>query len=111
MNGYAHRSHEILSAQQASNEIEVHALTSPWYPERKTLDNALELDGITYHRCLHPALLPSSGGVFKRLAARRGRKKRERYNSNMRGIWIFKAMLEPFALLTEEKIISKHFVE
>ena len=111
MNGYAHRSHEILSAQQASNEIEVHALTSPWYPERKTLDNALELDGITYHRCLHPALLPSSGGVFKRLAARRGRKKRERYNSNMRGIWIFKVMLEPFALLTEEKIISKHFVE
>jgi glycosyltransferase involved in cell wall biosynthesis len=111
MNGYAHRSHEILSAQQASKDIEVHALTSPWYPERKTLDNTLELDGITYHRCLHPALTPPSGGVFKRLAARRGRKKREKYNSNIRGVWIFKAMLEPFALLTEEKIIIKHFVE
>ena len=111
MNGYAHRSHEILTAQQASNKVDVHALTSPWYPERKTLDNSLELDGITYHRCLHPALVPPSGGIFKRFIARRGRKKRERYNSNMRGIWIFKAISEPFALLMEEKIIIKHFTQ
>ncbi len=142
MNGYAHRSHEILIAQLNTNQIEVHALTSPWYPERKTLDAPLELEGITYHRCLHPALLPASGGLFKRSIAKRGKRKRSKYNPQQKmqvskvtkgvGFVFYRSIMltkkyiirpiirisrrikprfEPFALLTEEKIIIKHFVE
>ncbi len=82
MNGYAHRTHEILTAQQSNGGAEVFALTSPWYPERMTLDEDTTIDGITYRRCLHPALQEKSGSLGKRWVARRGLKKRERYNSS-----------------------------
>jgi len=50
VNGYAVRTHKILSNQ--SNELV--ALTSPWYPNRDTMIDDFEIDGVKYYRTIHP---------------------------------------------------------
>ena len=53
-NGYAIRSHMILKHQNQTDDIEVFAITSPFYPSRISMSTSVEHDGITYVRCKHP---------------------------------------------------------
>ena len=50
VNGYAIRTQKILSNQ--SNELV--GLTSPWYPNRESMIDDLEIDGVKYYRTIHP---------------------------------------------------------
>ena len=50
VNGYAIRTQKILSNQ--SNELV--GLTSPWYPNRESMIDDVEIDGIKYYRTKHP---------------------------------------------------------
>ena len=50
VNGYAVRTQKILSNQ--SNESI--GLTSPWYPERESMIESYQIDGVNYLRTIHP---------------------------------------------------------
>ena len=50
VNGYAIRTQKILSNQ--SNELV--GLTSPWYPNRESMIDDVEIDGVKYYRTKHP---------------------------------------------------------
>ena len=50
VNGYAIRTQKILSNQ--SNELV--GLTSPWYPNRESMIDDFEIDGVKYYRTIHP---------------------------------------------------------
>ena len=50
VNGYAVRTQKILSNQ--SNESV--GLTSPWYPERESMIESYQIDGVNYLRTIHP---------------------------------------------------------
>ncbi len=52
VNGYAIRTQKILSNQ--SNELV--GLTSPWYPNRESMIDDFEIDGVKYYRTIHPQL-------------------------------------------------------
>ena len=52
VNGYAIRTQMILRHQ--SKSLDVIGLTSPWYPQRETMIEDFELEGIYYHRTIHP---------------------------------------------------------
>ena len=53
-NGYAIRSHMIAKHQNLIDNLEVHAITSPFYPQKATMADDFVIDGISYHRCKHP---------------------------------------------------------
>ena len=55
-NGYAIRSHMIVKHQNQIEDMEVHAITSPFYPNRQLMQEDIEHDGINYVRCKHPIL-------------------------------------------------------
>ena len=63
VNGYAVRTHNILTTQKKINNIEPVGLTSPWYPDRESMAEPCLMDDITYHRCLHPARIDSVSGL------------------------------------------------
>ena len=50
VNGYAIRTQKILRNQ--SNESI--GLTSPWYPERESMVESYQIDGVNYLRTTHP---------------------------------------------------------
>ena len=50
VNGYAIRTQKILSNQ--TNELV--GLTSPWYPNRESMIDDFEIDGVKYYRTIHP---------------------------------------------------------
>lgn len=52
VNGYAIRTQMILKHQKSS--MNVIGLTSPWYPQRESMINEYQLDGIDYYRTKHP---------------------------------------------------------
>ena len=52
VNGYAIRTQMILKHQKSS--MNVIGLTSPWYPQRESMIDEYQLDGIHYHRTIHP---------------------------------------------------------
>jgi len=54
LNGYAVRTHDLLSAQFDSGMVEPIGLTSPFYPERESLIESVKVDDILYLRCPHP---------------------------------------------------------
>ena len=57
-NGYAIRSHMILKHQLQLDGIEVHAITSPFYPNRELMQEEIVHDSIQYVRCKHPSFIP-----------------------------------------------------
>ena len=73
VNGYAVRTHNILTTQMATDGVEPIGLTSPWYPDRESMAEPIEIDGITYHRCLHPSRMQSNTGMGMKWSAARGR--------------------------------------
>ena len=56
-NGYAIRSHMIAKHQNNLEGIEVHAITSPFYPNRESMQKKIVHDNIEYVRCKHPYFL------------------------------------------------------
>ena len=56
-NGYAIRSHMILKYQLQLDGIEIHAITSPFYPNRELMQEEIVHDSIHYVRCRHPSFV------------------------------------------------------
>lgn len=50
VNGYAIRTQKILSNQPNG----LVGLTSPWYPNRESMVDDFEVDGVNYYRTIHP---------------------------------------------------------
>lgn len=117
VNGYAVRTHGLMKAYTKLPGIEVVGLTSPWYPDRETMLEPLELDGITYHRCLHPARMESKNGIGMKWTAGRGEARIAGSTGfTIKPIWkrtismLFKP-LRPGWSWIEERILFKYFTE
>ena len=115
VNGYAVRTHGLMKAYSGLPNIEVVGLTSPWYPDRDSMTEPIEMDGIIYRRCLHPARMKSVKGTGMKWSASRGKDRisgSEGFAS--KPLWrralslLFKPLRPGWAWL-EEKIIFKHF--
>ena len=115
VNGYAVRTHGLMKAYSELPNIEVVGLTSPWYPDRESLIETLELDEITYHRCLHPARMKEIRGVGMKWTASRGRDKiagSEGFAKKptwKKILQLASKPLRPGWSWIEERIIFKHF--
>ena len=115
VNGYAVRTHGLMKAYSELPNIEVVGLTSPWYPDRDSMAEPIEMDGINYRRCLHPARMKSVKGTAMKWSASRG-KDRIAGSAGFasKPLWrralslLFKPLRPGWAWL-EEKIIFKHF--
>ena len=117
VNGYAIRTHGLLKAYSSIPSIEVVGLTSPWYPDRDTMVEPIEMDGIMYHRCLHPARQGSVRGVGMKWIAARGNARIEgSAGFASKPLWkrAMKLALKPlrpgFSWI-EEKIMFRYFEE
>ena len=117
VNGYAVRTHGLMKAYSELPNIEVVGLTSPWYPDRESLIEMLELDEITYHRCLHPARMKEIRGVGMKWTASRGKDKiagSEGFAKKPTWKKIFQLASKPLRpgwSWIEERIIFKHFTK
>ena len=115
VNGYAVRTQGLLKAYSETGKIEPVGLTSPWYPERESMAEPTEVDGITYHRCLHPARMKSTSGVGMKWSAGRGRDRiagSEGFAAKplwRRALHFALKPLRPGWSWIEERILFKHF--
>ena len=117
VNGYAIRTHGLLKAYSSIPSIEVVGLTSPWYPDRDTMVEPIEMDGIMYHRCLHPTRQGSVRGVGMKWIAARGNARIEGsagFASKplwKRAMQLALKPLRPGFSWIEEKIMFRYFEE
>ena len=130
VNGYAVRTHALLHAQLESEKISVIGLTSPWYPERESLIEDYNFEGVNYIRTIHPAHLSGRLSIPMRWVSGRGMKKIAKINSKSeinqntsllnrivgtmkyvtrRFLLPFTAFIRPFFSWIEERILFKHF--
>ena len=115
VNGYAVRTHNIMTAQMTFNDVEPIGLTSPWYPDRESMVKPSQIDDITYHRCLHPARMKSVSGMGMKWSASRGRDRIAGSSGfSAKPLWrrILHFTLKPLRpgwSWMEEKILFKHF--
>ena len=104
-----------MKAYSELPNVEVVGLTSPWYPNKDSMATPIEMDGITYHRCLHPARMPSVKGTAMKWSASRGRDRMagsEGFASKplwRRGLSLLFKPLRPGWSWLEERVIFKHF--
>lgn len=104
-----------MKAYSELPNVEVVGLTSPWYPDKDSMAKPIEMDGIAYHRCLHPARMPSVKGTAMKWSASRGRDRiagSEGFASKplwRRGLSLLFKPLRPGWSWLEERIIFKHF--
>jgi len=117
VNGYAVRTHGLMKAYSELPNVEVVGLTSPWYPDRDSMSEPLQLDGVTYHRCLHPARMKSVSGTGMKWSASRGKNRIEGSEGfASKPIWkraislVFKPLRPGWAWI-DEKILFKHFTK
>ena len=107
VNGYAVRTQGLLKAYSETGQIEPVGLTSPWYPERESMAEPTEVDGITYHRCLHPAGMKWSAGRGRdRIAGSEGFAAEPLWR---RALHFALKPLRPGWSWIEERILFKHF--
>lgn len=66
-NGYAIRSHMILKHLDKIEKLEIFAITSPFYPHKKSMIQSSNLDGIEYNRCVHPVHIKEPDSSAHRL--------------------------------------------
>ena len=115
VNGYAVRTQGLLKAYSETGQIEPVGLTSPWYPERESMAEPIEVDGIIYHRCLHPARMNSTSGVGMKWSAGRGRDRiagSEGFSAKplwRRALHFALKPLRPGWAWIEERVLFKHF--
>ena len=55
VNGYAVRTKMILESIERNDIAQCVALTSPWYPDRDSMVESVEINKILYHRTIHPS--------------------------------------------------------
>ena len=112
--------------------IDAEAITSPWYPHRDSMVDNFELDGIKYHRVLHPARRNKNSKISHKIVKKLTRiKTRDRSDKSevvskknpIKMIFDFcyyglfkigRISLKPFRIpwkVLEEKILIKHFEE
>lgn len=126
-NGYAIRSHMIVKHQNQIEDMEVHAITSPFYPNRELMQEDIEHDGINYVRCKHPYFIPGRIPFSQRLIRRLTKvnpKKQETeklQKSLLKKMYDFvyfgffklgRLMKKPFQIpyrVWEERVLMKHF--
>ena len=83
VNGYAVRTHMLLNYQNQINDIENLGLTSPWYPDRDSMVEEYQLDGVRYLRTLHPSRRKKNKKITHKLVSFFTRKPDSaRYKSN-----------------------------
>jgi glycogen(starch) synthase len=115
VNGYAIRTQGLLKAYAETGEIDPVGLTSPWYPQRESMAEPTEVDGITYHRCLHPARMKLTLGSGMKWTAARGRDRiagSEGFATKPLWRRAFHFALKPLRpgwSWIEERILFKHF--
>jgi len=115
VNGYAIRTHGLMKAYSELPNIQVVGLTSPWYPDRDSMVEPIEMDGIRYHRCLHPARMKLVKGAAMKWSASRGRDRMsgsEGFASKplwRRALSLLFKPLRPGWSWLEERIIFKYF--
>ena len=118
VNGYAIRTQMILKHQKSS--LDVMGLTSPWYPQRASMIEQMEVDGITYQRTIHPLHRQDKIPLSQKII--RMQTKKEQKNSSKEKVKpasnIFvKAIRAPGYFLRigwkviEEKILIKYFMK
>ena len=106
-----------MKAYSELPNIEVVGLTSPWYPDRDSMSEATEMDGITYHRCLHPARMKSVSGTGMKWAASRGEYRiAGSAGFASKPLWkrVFSLAFKPLRpgwAWVEERILFKHFTK
>ena len=115
VNGYAVRTHGLMKAYSGLPNIEAVGLTSPWYPDRDSMAEPIEMDGVTYHRCLHPARMKSIKGPAMKWSASRGKDRiagSEGFASKSLWRMALSLLLKPLRpgwAWLEERIMFKHF--
>ena len=60
----------LLKNQSRLDDIEVEAVTSPWYPQKDSMVDEYEADGIIYQRVIHPARKNSNSKFSHKLVKR-----------------------------------------
>ena len=55
VNGYAVRTQMILENQNQLEQIDCLGLSSPWYPDRDSMVEDFNMNGVQYLRTLHPS--------------------------------------------------------
>jgi glycosyltransferase involved in cell wall biosynthesis len=55
VNGYAVRTQMILQNQNQLEQIDCLGLSSPWYPDRDSMVEQFQMNGVQYLRTLHPS--------------------------------------------------------
>ena len=121
VNGYAIRTQMILKHQKSS--MNVIGLTSPWYPQRESMINEYQLDGIDYYRTIHPLhrkeKIPISHKIIRSQTKKELNNASQSVNGNKKpasNIFV-KAIRAPgyFARIgwkvVEEKILIKYFTK
>ena len=121
VNGYAIRTQMILKHQKSS--MNVIGLTSPWYPQRESMIDDYQLDGIDYYRTVHPLhrkeKIPVSHRIIRSHSKKELNKASQSVNRNKKpssNIFV-KAIRAPgyFARIgwkvVEEKILIKYFTK
>ena len=117
VNGYAVRTHNILAAQTMIDGIEPIGITSPWYPERESMAEPIEIDDVLYYRCLHPTRMQSVTGMGMKWSAARGRYRvagsREFSSKPLwrRTLHFVLKPLRPGWAWIEERILFNHFTD
>ena len=117
VNGYAVRTHGLMKAYSTLPNIDVIGLTSPWYPEKDSMARSIEMDGIVYRRCLHPARMASIKEYGLKWTASRGKKRIAGSKGfASKPVWkraaslAFKPLRPGWAWI-EERILFKHFTK
>ena len=131
-NGYAIRSHMILKHQSKMDGFDVEAITSPWYPNRDSMVENFELDGIKYQRVLHPSRKNDQSKLSHKMVKKFTRIKHSEISEKPEhkiskkpirkiidffyyGVFkIGRILLKPLRIpwkVTEEKILTKYFEE
>ena len=121
VNGYAIRTQMILKHQKPS--MNVIGLTSPWYPQRESMIDEYQLEGIHYHRTIHPlhrkGKMPITHKIIRSQTKKELNKASQSVNGNKKpasNIFV-KAIRAPgyFARIgwkvVEEKILIKYFTK
>ena len=63
----------IAKHQNQLENMEVFAITSPFYPQKETMIEDFQIDGINYSRCVHPARKEKVTKISHRIIKKRTR--------------------------------------
>ena len=77
-NGYAIRSHMLAKHQNKLDDIEVFAISSPFYPQKDSMEENFEIDGIEYSRCVHPVRRERNSKISHKLIKKNTRIKEKK---------------------------------